>query len=49
MLYRKTGRKAFLVRPDHYVFGSVSRIEELPTLLDELAKSLAQHSWHGAA
>ena len=49
MLYRKTGRKAFLVRPDHYVFGSVSTIEELPMLVDELAKSLAQHDWHGAA
>ena len=47
MLYRVTGRKAFLIRPDHYVFGSVRTMEELPALLDELAASLAQHKWHG--
>ena len=47
MLYRNTGRKAFLVRPDHYVFGSVRTMEELPSLLDELAESLTRHGWHG--
>ncbi len=49
MLYRNTGRKAFLVRPDHYVFGSVRTVEELPALLDELAESLKQYGWKGAA
>ncbi len=49
MLYRRTGRKVFLVRPDHYVFGSARTIEELPALLDDLASSLAQHGWFGAA
>ena len=49
ILYRTTGRKAFLVRPDHYVFGSVRTIEELPALLDELADSLKQYGWNGAA
>ncbi len=43
--YRRTGRKAFLVRPDHYVFGSVQTIEQLPALLDELATTLARHGW----
>ena len=47
MLYRKTGRKAFLVRPDHYVFGSVATMEELPLLLDELSECLAHHGWRG--
>lgn len=49
MLYRNTGRRAFLVRPDHYVFGSVSAIEELPLLLDDLSKSLLQHGWLSVA
>lgn len=47
MWYRNTDRKAFLIRPDHYVFGSVRTIEELPSLLDELAESLARHGWQG--
>ncbi len=47
MLYRKTGRKAFLVRPDHYVFGSVATMEELPLLLEELSECLAHHGWRG--
>ena len=46
--YRKTGRKAFLLRPDHYVFGSVRTMGELPALLDELQLSLATNGWHGA-
>ena len=47
MWYRNTGRKAFLIRPDHYVFGSVQTMEELPSLLDDLAESLARHGWQG--
>ena len=49
ILYRNTGRKAFLVKPDHYVFGSVRTVEDLPALLDELAESLKQHGWNNAA
>ena len=45
MLYRNTGRKAFLVRPDRYVYGSVSAIADLPSLIDELATSLEQLGW----
>ena len=45
MLYRNTGRKAFLVRPDHYVFGSVRTVEDLPALIDELAAALDTHGW----
>ena len=48
MLYRMTGRKAFLVRPDHYVFGSVETMEELPGLVDELGVALAGFGWPGA-
>ncbi len=45
--YRKTGRKAFLQRPDHYIFGSVRTIEDLPALLDDLANALAANGWNG--
>ncbi len=45
--YRKTGRKAFLLRPDHYVFGSVATLEDLPALLDDLRQALASNGWHG--
>lgn len=38
--FRTTGRKAFLVRPDNYVFGSVATVTDLPSLVDELAESL---------
>ncbi len=49
MWYRKTGRKAFLLRPDHYVFGSVAAMEELPALLDDLRQALGTNGWHGGA
>ena len=45
--YRKTGRKAFLQRPDHYTFGSVRTIEDLPALLDDLGNALAASGWNG--
>jgi hypothetical protein len=45
--FLRTGRKAFLERPDAYVFGTVRTIDELPALLDELVKSLAGHGWVG--
>ena len=43
--FRRTGRKAFLVRPDHYVFGSARTMGDLPALLDELETVLARHGW----
>ena len=45
--YRRTGRKAFLQRPDHYVFGSVETLDDLPALLDDLAAALAASGWRG--
>jgi FAD binding domain len=46
MWYRKTGRKAFLQRPDNYVFGSVKTLAELPELIDELSEQLKESGWH---
>jgi hypothetical protein len=45
--FRRTGRKAFLQRPDGYVFGAVSTVEELPALLDSLAERLSATGWSG--
>ncbi len=44
--FRATARKAFLVRPDGYIFGSARTIEDLPELIDVLADSLMAHGWH---
>lgn len=46
--YLRTGRKAFLERPDHYVFGTAETIDDVPALVDELAAALARHGWHAA-
>ena len=46
--YTETGRKAFLERPDHYVFGTAQTLDDLPALVDELAAALAAHDWHAA-
>jgi len=46
--YRRTGQKALLERPDHYVFGTAEKIEDLPSLVDELAAVLAANGWHAA-
>jgi 2-polyprenyl-6-methoxyphenol hydroxylase-like FAD-dependent oxidoreductase len=43
--FRATGRKAFLCRPDNYVFGSVPTVAELPALVDELTEALTRHGW----
>lgn len=43
--YLRTGRRAYIERPDRYVFGAVATIEELPALVDELAASLTAHGW----
>ncbi len=46
--YLSTGRKVFLERPDHYVFGTTEAVEDVPALVDELAATLARHGWHAA-
>ena len=43
--FRATGRKAFLCRPDNYVFGSVRTIDDLPALVDELTETLGRYGW----
>ena len=45
--FRKAGLKAFVQRPDNYVFGTAKTVGELPALLDELATSLERSGWHG--
>ncbi|MGH3503942.1 MAG: FAD-dependent monooxygenase, partial [Nocardioidaceae bacterium] len=39
--YRSTGVKAYIERPDRYIFGAVTTMDELPALIDELATVLA--------
>lgn len=46
--YLDTGQKAFIERPDHYVYGTCTTIEDLPALLDELGRDLAAAGWVGA-
>jgi hypothetical protein len=46
--YQRTGRRAFLERPDHYVFGTAEEIADVPELIDELAASLAEYGWRDA-
>ena len=43
--FRKHGVRAFIVRPDKYVFGAVAELDELPELVDRLADSLAEAGW----
>ena len=43
--YRTYKRKAFLTRPDNYVYGTARTIEQLPELLDELADVLTANGW----
>lgn len=46
--YRRTGCKAYIERPDRYIFGAVASLDELPALVDELIESLAANGWHAA-
>jgi len=46
--YRGSGRRAFIERPDHYVFGTAEQIDDLPALVDILAAKLAAAGWHAA-
>ena len=43
--FERTRRKAFLQRPDNYVFGTAQTIEDIPALIDELGRSLAESGW----
>ena len=43
--FRATGRKAFLCRPDNYVFGSARTLDDLPALVDDLTEALSRHGW----
>jgi len=46
--YQRTGRRAFLERPDHYVFGTAEQMTDIPGLIDELAGVLAEYGWRDA-
>lgn len=46
--YRRTGCKAYIERPDRYVFGAVASLDELPALVDELIECLAANGWRAA-
>ena len=46
--YRSQGIKAYIERPDHYIFGAVTTMDELPALVDELAQVLAANGWFAA-
>ncbi len=41
--------KAFVQRPDGYIFATAATVADLPAVLDELADVLARHGWHGPA
>jgi 3-(3-hydroxy-phenyl)propionate hydroxylase len=43
--FRKHGVRAFIQRPDKYVFGAVASLAELPGLVDRLGRSLAEAGW----
>ena len=44
--FRSTGRKAFLLRPDSYVFGSARTMGGISSLLDDLEDCLLSHGWN---
>jgi len=46
--YQRTGRRVFLERPDHYVFGTAETMDDVPALIDELAAVLVTFGWHSA-
>jgi 3-(3-hydroxy-phenyl)propionate hydroxylase len=43
--FRRHGVRAFVQRPDKYVFGAVEDLDALPALVDRLAESLAASGW----
>ncbi|GAA3311174.1 hypothetical protein GCM10020295_80200 [Streptomyces cinereospinus] len=44
--FRKHGVRAFVQRPDKYVFGAVAELDELPRLVDQLIDSMADAGWN---
>ncbi|QSE41311.1 bifunctional 3-(3-hydroxy-phenyl)propionate/3-hydroxycinnamic acid hydroxylase [Rhodococcus erythropolis] len=44
--FQATGQRAFVVRPDKYVFGTAETLDDVPALLDSLARSLSAHGWN---
>ncbi|GGF22759.1 bifunctional 3-(3-hydroxy-phenyl)propionate/3-hydroxycinnamic acid hydroxylase [Subtercola lobariae] len=43
--FRKHGVRAFIQRPDKYVFGAVAELTDLPALVDALGSSLEDAGW----
>ena len=43
--FRKNGLRAFVQRPDAYVFGAAAEMDELPGLVDRLAEQLSSAGW----
>lgn len=43
--FQATGKRAFIVRPDHYVFGAAPTMEDVPELLNSLQGALESHGW----
>ena len=43
--FRKHQKKAFLQRPDNYIFGTAKTTEDVPRLLDDLAITLSKFGW----
>lgn len=38
--------RAFVQRPDGYVFGTAESVADLPAVIDELARALGRHGWN---
>ncbi|OZD65730.1 hypothetical protein CH263_12515 [Rhodococcus sp. 06-1059B-a] len=43
--FQATGQRAFILRPDKYVFGAAPTLDDIPALLDALADSLSSNGW----
>ena len=46
--YLSAGRKAYIERPDRYVFGTAETLDDLPALVDQLGVALSRYGWHAA-
>ena len=44
--FRTHGKKAFLQRPDNYVFGTAKTMKDVGPLIDDLARVLTAAGWH---
>lgn len=38
--------RAFVQRPDGYVFATAESVADLPAVIDELARALGRHGWN---